>query len=120
MSDNQKDMLTLSQAIETLDDGIPTVIIPCFISTDKEKFVDEVIKKCISELDKPDLSRIYIFYQQGITAKSSRKLWNKIKEKGEDDIFDLYRYDRLRVYSFGNVPDFIIQAFFESSNIEIV
>lgn len=110
---------TLEEAIEALDEGIPTVVIPCFLTTNRKQYVREVIRYCKQELNTSKLTRIYLFFQEGISQKNARRTWDEICKRGE--ALPDHNTDRLHVHSFGNVPTDILLAFIEETpHIEIV
>lgn len=100
--------LTLEEAIETMLEGEgQTILIPCFLVTPRKKFVAGVLQKCRQALRKPGFTRIYILFQQGISEKKGRGIWNEICRRGKK-MPNAHMTDRLAVYSFGNVPNDIL------------
>ena len=112
--------LTFEEAIEMLDEGIPTVIIPCFLSTNRSQYIREVLKRCQHELETPELSRIYLLFQEGISRKSAHRCWEQIIKKGQHSLKSM-DLARLQVHSFGNIPTEILRMFIEETpQIEVV
>ena len=112
--------LTLTEAVELMIEGKTSIIaIPLFLTTDTEKFKEAVINRCKQALKTPELTRVFLFMQEGISNKKARRIWAEVQRQDETLENEDYT-DRLQVYSFGNVPTDIIRAIFKNSNIEIV
>jgi len=110
----------LEEAIDMLSDGVDTYIIPCFMVTPREAYIKEVLKWCEQELAKVELSRIYMFIQEGITEKKSNSIWRDCQKRGAT-LENIDKPERLQVFCFSNIPTEIIQAFMNNApHIEIV
>ena len=106
--------MNLEQAIEALDEGIDTIIIPCFLVTDRQTFINEVIRRCKQVLKHPKEQRIYLFLQEGLSKRQGERIWDDIYIT--DASLNSHKNSKyLSVYSFGNVPTSLIHAFIEDA-----
>ena len=110
----------LAEAIEKLSEGIPTTIMLCFIATPREKFINEVIERVKTKIGDPEFSRMYLMFQQGISKKKSKEVWEECARRASTEI-DIEAVSSLNVHSFGNVPTEIMLEFLEKTDaLEVV
>lgn len=111
-------MKTLEEAIDALDDDVKTIVVPFFLITPREKFIKEVIRCAKQELKTSEPSRIYLFFQEGITKKKARMIWDTICARAKTVLKDEnMQSDRCKVYSFGNVPTDLIMIFLDHTAV---
>ena len=114
--------LTIIEALESMrKDGIPTVVIPLFLTTNRAKYIKEVIHRCKQVLKGTEYTRIYLMMEEGVSERRAKRIWEDVQRKGST-LENVDNVDRLQVYSFGNVPTDILIMLFEDKkiNIEIV
>lgn len=96
---------TLEDGIDALlKDGVPTVLIPCFLTTPLEAYIEAVLEKCEIQINLPGYSRIYLLFQEGISKKKTASVWMRLRQRGQT----LQHSDNVQVFSFGNVPTDIL------------
>ena len=97
-------------AVQMLNEGVPTVLIPCFTATPRAIFVKEVIARVTSGLKAPEPSRIYLIFQEGITKKQVLRVMGKVKSLAERKLArEEMESDYVHLYVFGNIPLEVIQ-----------
>ena len=106
------------EALEMLSDGTPTILIPCFLTTNQEDYKDEVIRRAKQLLKKPEACRIYLIFQEGISKQKTRSVWDVLIERAAKENL---QGDNLKIYSFGNIPtDLLLELCDSVKNVEVV
>lgn len=111
-------MKTLEEAVDALEDDVHTIIIPFFNATPREKFIKGVIRCVKQELKAPDPSRVYLFFQEGVTKKKTTMIWDTICARAKIALTDEeQKSEQCKVYSFGNVPTRLIMVFLDHAAV---
>ena len=97
------------KALEMLDEGIPTLIIPFFLTTSRDTFITEVVKEVTKQVSKKPLSRIYLVFVAGVSKRKALGIWTEIIQRA-DSAVNITQGERLEVYSFSNIPFEVLEA----------
>lgn len=112
--------MNLTTAIEKLSDDIPTTVLLFFMTTPREKFIKEVIERVKAKVSDPKPSRMYLFFQEGVSEKKSRGIWKECANRAASEV-DLEAASSLNIHSFWNVPTEIMQVFVQETDaLEVV
>lgn len=109
---------TIDQAMDALDDGIQTFIVPYFLIENRKKFVTAVIKLLRRELETPHLSRIFLLFQEGVSKRKAFSIWNELQNRADRALKaagETPDGNRVSIYSFGNVSTGRIMAFMDTA-----
>lgn len=111
-----KQYANFAEALEDIiENNLPSIVVPYFITTNREKYIKAVLKLCRRELMKPDEHvRMFLLYQEGVTKRESRSIWDEIISRA-NNLPNMDKDNNLNVYSFGNVHTDIINAFIDNA-----
>ena len=108
--------VSLLEAIEILSDDVPTVILPFFLTTPKQSFMDEVLRRIKKGAKTSTLSRIYLIYQEGVSEMKARFIWDELQDRASaEGVLENIDADSLEIYSFSNVPIDILKIVLEQT-----
>ena len=102
--------VTLMDAWKMMAEPGNTAILPYLLGQTKTKvYEDSVIKVLRKELNTPEFTRIYLFFQQGVTKRKTMRIWNELQRRAAS--LDL-NAKAVQICAFGNVPLDVRDIFF--------
>ena len=108
--------VSLLEAIEILSDDVPTVILPFFLTTPKQKFMDEVLRRIKEAGKTPTFSRIYLVYQEGVSEEKASRIWDELQDRSSaEKVLEDIDPGSLEIYSLSNVPIDTIRVVLEQT-----
>ena len=97
---------TFADARKAFNDGVPTYLIPCFLSTLPDTYIKGVLQKCGDLIATSETYvRVYLLFQEGISDKKATAIFEELRKHGDST---LPHSDKVQVFSFSNIETDIL------------
>ena len=86
-----------------LTDGTQTTIIPFFMTTPRETFIKEVIRRIKRAMKRDEPHRVFLLFQEGISLKKTKSVWDELCARG-DKVLDTPESDAISLELVRDMP----------------